>query len=193
MTSGRAIDVSRFAAGAVTSTELRVGMIHPGEVVGCLGTDEAMLDVVSDLVAAGHRTKVFDDRPRQLLPRLTPGVARRAEALSLAAVAAGASRSFVSHVGAGWIAGPLTSLRAELEDRSAAALRRRQVPDRWTRRQLTPLPFDRRPPVRHDRYLAAFASSCCELVSWPVASVCSTGLRTCDGIEHRLDVLVVAG
>lgn len=193
MTPATSMDVSPFAAGAISASDLRGDAIGEGDVVGCLGTDAAMLEVVSDLVAAGHRIKVFDDHPRQLLPHLRPGVVRRAETLTLVAAAVGAAGTIAATARLGVVAAPLACLRTELDDRSAAALRRRHVPDRWTRRQLTPLPHDRRPPVRHDRYLAAIASTRCELVTWPVAAVTATGLRTCDGIEHRIDVLVVAG
>jgi cation diffusion facilitator CzcD-associated flavoprotein CzcO len=193
VTPETAIDVAPFAAGAVFASDLRVEAIGEGDVVGCLGTDAAMLDIVSDLATTGHRVKVFDGHPRQLLPHLRFGVVRRAEALALTAVAVGVAGTVAATARFGVVTAPLACLRTELDDRSAAALRRRHVPDRWTRRQLTPLPFDRRPPMRHDRYLAAIASSRCELVTWPVASVTATGLRTCDGIEHRLDVLVVAG
>lgn len=183
----------RFAGISISAADARVEAIGPGLVIGCLGTDDAMLDVVSDLVADGRQVKVFDDRPRQVLPRLRIAACRGAQVLSLAGTVVGAAGGVGSAAGLGLLAAPLSHLRTQIDDRSAAALRRQQVPDRWTRRQLTPHRFDRRPPARHDRYLAAVASAGCELVSWPVASVTATGIRTCDGIEHRLDLLVLAG
>lgn len=182
----------RFAGEVIIAAELRHDVIADGLVIGCLGTDEAMLEVVSDLVGRGLRVKVFEDRPRRVLPRRRLGILRRAEVLAVAGDALGAARRAATVTGLGAIGRPIGALQREVDDRSASALRHRQVPDRWTRRQLTPLPFDRRPPVRHDHYLRAVASLGCDFVTWPVASVTLAGIRTCDGIEHRLDLLVVA-
>ena len=189
---GVATEFTPFAGRVVPSTSLDVADVRPGEVVGCLGTDAAMLHAVSVLVDAGRSIKVFEDQPRRILPRKGPLPPRRAEVLAAAGRAIALAGSAIGPVARiGPVGHHLAALRKGLEGRSAAALRARHIGDRWTRRQLTPSRFDQRQPLRHDRYLAAIGSPCCTLVSWPVASFTPRGIRTCDGIEHRLDVLIV--
>jgi cation diffusion facilitator CzcD-associated flavoprotein CzcO len=181
-----------FAGRILVSTSFEVDEVSAGEVVGCVGTDAAMLQAVSSLVDAGHPIKVFEDQPRRILPRRGPLPPRRAEALAAAGRAIAATSSLIGPVARfGPVGHHLAAVREGFEGRSAAALRARQVADRWTRRQLTPSRFDRRRPLRHDRYLGAIGSASCDLVTWPIASFTSSGIRTCDGIEHRLDVLIV--
>lgn len=190
---GVVADVGAFTGRVVFAADFEVAAVAPDAVIGCLGTDRAMLDVVADLVEAGRRVKLFEERPRQVLPAHRTPLPRRAEVLSWAGTLVGLARSAARVMRLDPADRPLARLRDEVDGRSAAALRRRQVPDRWTRRQLTPSRFDRRPALRHDRYLRCVASAGCDLVTWPVAAVTAGGVRTCDGIEHRLDIVVVAG
>ena len=191
--SGIATEVAPFTGRVLPSSTLDIDDVAPGEVVGCVGTDAAMLHVVSTLVDAGRSIKVFEDQPRRVLPRRGPLLPRRAEVLAAAGRAIALAGSAIGQVVRISLVGHhLAGAPGGVEGRSAAALRARQVRDRWTRRQLTPSRFDRRRPLRHDRYLAAVGSSRCVLVSWPIASFTQQGIRTCDGIEHRLDVLIVA-
>lgn len=74
--------------------------------------------------------------------------------------------------------------------RVAAANLRAQVGDSWLRRQLTP---DQRAAVRvHGRYYRALRQPNCTLVSWPIARLAPLGIRTVDGIEHRVDCIIYA-
>jgi cation diffusion facilitator CzcD-associated flavoprotein CzcO len=192
--NGWTTEVGPFTGRVLPSSTLDIDDVAPGEVVGCVGTDAAMLHVVSTLVDAGRSIRVFEDQPRRVLPRRGPLLPRRAEVLAAAArVIALASSALGQIVRITRVDHHLAGFREDVERRSAAALRARQVRDRWTRRQLTPSRFDRRPPLRHDSYLAAVGSPRCVLVSWPIASFTQHGIRTCDGIEHRLDVVIVAG
>lgn len=181
-----------FAGRVLLSSSLDIDDVLPGDVVGCLGTDAAMLQVVCTLVDTGRSIKIFEDQPRRILPRRGPLPPRRAEvlaALGRAIAVAGSAIGPVARIDP--VGHHLASLREGFEGRSAAALRARHVSDRWTRRQLTPSRLDQRRPLRSDRYLAALGSPRCVLVSWPVASFTPQGIRTCDGLEHRLDVLIV--
>ncbi|BAW04563.1 hypothetical protein [Nocardia seriolae] len=74
--------------------------------------------------------------------------------------------------------------------RSAAANLRAQVGDSWERRQLTP---DHSAEVRvHSRYYRSLRQPNCTLISWPVARLAPLGVRTVDGVEHRVDCIIYA-
>lgn len=67
---------------------------------------------------------------------------------------------------------------------------RMQVRDRWMRRQLTP--EDSSAIHRHSSYYRALQQPRCRLVTWPVATLAPKGIRTVDGIEHRVDCIIFA-
>ncbi|MFC9998007.1 hypothetical protein [Nocardia sp. NPDC127526] len=74
--------------------------------------------------------------------------------------------------------------------RAATANLRVQVADPWQRRQLTP---DTTAGVRlHNHYYRALQRPNCKLVTWPVARLAPLGVRTVDGIEHRVDLIIHA-
>ncbi len=66
------------------------------------------------------------------------------------------------------------------------------VRDPWLRRRLTPDPRFNHHRARVDgRYYAALQQPHCTLFTWPIFAVVPEGVRTAEGIEHRVDVLVV--
>lgn len=67
---------------------------------------------------------------------------------------------------------------------------RLSVRDAWTRRLLTPGRFGSRDVVVSPSYYRALQQSHCKLVTWPVYAVVADGVRTAEGIEHRVDVLI---
>ncbi|GAB2567100.1 NAD(P)/FAD-dependent oxidoreductase [Nocardia heshunensis] len=72
----------------------------------------------------------------------------------------------------------------------AATNLRLQVADSWQRRQLTP---DQAAGVRvHSRYYRALGQQNCTLIAWPVARLAPHGIRTVDGVEHRVDCIIYA-
>lgn len=74
--------------------------------------------------------------------------------------------------------------------RAATANLRVQVRDSWQRRQLTP---DTAAGVRlHGHYYRALQDPRCTLVTWPIARLAPLGIRTVDGIEHRVDCIIYA-
>jgi len=182
-----------FAGPVTTATALDVAGVDPDAVVACVGSDQAMLDAVVALAAAGRRVKVFEDRPRLVLPegRRLPG---RAELLAAAAgplrVAAACSTRIPTPPP---VSRRLAGAPVRAQRLAGSHQRRRLVPDPWMRRQLTPSRHDHRPPLRSDGYYGALASGRAQLVSWPIARITTDGIRTCDGLEHRIDHLVVAG
>ncbi|MBW0271612.1 hypothetical protein ATM97_12705 [Nocardia sp. MH4] len=65
-----------------------------------------------------------------------------------------------------------------------------QVRDSWLRHRLTP---DEDAGVAvHNGYYRTLRQPHCSLVTWPIARLVPLGLRTVDGIEHRVDTIVYA-
>jgi cation diffusion facilitator CzcD-associated flavoprotein CzcO len=65
------------------------------------------------------------------------------------------------------------------------------VKDPWTRRLLRPGRFGARDVTLSRRYYRALQRPNCTLVAWPVYAVTDHGVRTAEGIEHRVDCLVI--
>lgn len=92
---------------------------------------------------------------------------------------------------------PAWLLPAELPLRSGPIRRlaarvhlRRAIGDPWLRRQLTPHPDQRDVAVRPG-YYAALQQPNCKLYTWPVYAVVEQGIRSAEGVEHRVDVIIV--
>jgi cation diffusion facilitator CzcD-associated flavoprotein CzcO len=67
------------------------------------------------------------------------------------------------------------------------------VRDRWTRRQLTPhRRFDSGRVVVNPSYYAALQDPRTRLVHWPAYEIVESGVRAADGVEYRVDTIVVA-
>ncbi len=65
-----------------------------------------------------------------------------------------------------------------------------QVRDSWLRHRLTP---DETAGVAlHNSYYRTLQQPHCTLVTWPIARLAPLGIRTVDGIEHRVDSIVYA-
>lgn len=178
-------DIVSFLGPVVTSTEALRRPVPTEGTIACIGTDQAMVDLLGVLVGGGARIKVFEDRPRLVLPDGVGLCPRPAAVLRAVSVPVGVLAGIV----------PLAALRrtpAALRLRSGSLHRSRSISDPWVRRQLTPSSFDRRRALRGDSYYAALASPACQVISWPVARITPTGVRTCDGLEHRVDQVIVA-
>jgi hypothetical protein len=59
------------------------------------------------------------------------------------------------------------------------------------RRQLTPDDQSPAPFARSDSYYPALRRANCELVTWPIATLSEVGVRTVDGIEHHVEVILL--
>lgn len=166
-----------------------------GKRVAIIGTGSSAVQIVPRVVEQAERVKVFQRTPGWVLPRpdvaipgwnkalfrtvpATQSLARGGlywgmEALALAVV---------------WDT-PLTSALVT----AARAYLRSQVRDSWMRRQLTP---QYRPGCKRillsSEYLAALQAPNCELITWPIATLSPTGIRTSDGLEHQVDCIVFA-
>ncbi|GGN95356.1 NAD(P)/FAD-dependent oxidoreductase [Nocardia rhizosphaerihabitans] len=65
-----------------------------------------------------------------------------------------------------------------------------QVHDSWLRHRLTP--DDTAGVAVHNSYYRTLRQPHCTLVTWPIARLVPLGVRTVDGIEHRVDTIVYA-
>ena len=66
------------------------------------------------------------------------------------------------------------------------------VRDAWTRRQLTPhRRFDSGKVTVSPSYYSALQNPRTRLVHWPAYAIVEHGVRTADGVEHRVDVVIV--
>ncbi|RMI35432.1 NAD(P)/FAD-dependent oxidoreductase [Nocardia stercoris] len=89
-----------------------------------------------------------------------------------------------------WSATAVRRLPAWLLRFAAEANLRVQVRDSWLRQRLTP---DQTAGVAlHNQYYRTLQQPGCTLVTWPIARLAPLGIRTVDGIEHRVDTIVYA-
>lgn len=91
---------------------------------------------------------------------------------------------------ADWIAPARLPLPGRFRRTAARLHLRATVADPWVRRQLTPRDGSGRVAVRPGFY-AALEDPTCKLYTWPVYAVTETGLRSAEGVEHRVDVVIL--
>ena len=89
-----------------------------------------------------------------------------------------------------WIAPTRLPLPGTVRRAAARLHLRATVRDPWVRRQLTPRDGRRRVAVRPGFY-AALEDPTCKLYTWPVYAVTEHGLRSAEGVEHRVDVVIL--
>ncbi|HSV40614.1 MAG TPA: hypothetical protein VLI04_17760, partial [Nocardioidaceae bacterium] len=66
------------------------------------------------------------------------------------------------------------------------------VKDAWTRRLLTPGRFGRRDVLVSAEFYRALEQPHCKLIAWPVYAIVPHGVRTAEGIEHRVDCIILS-
>jgi cation diffusion facilitator CzcD-associated flavoprotein CzcO len=89
-----------------------------------------------------------------------------------------------------WIAPTRLPLPGRFRRAAARLHLRATVADPWVRRQLTPRDGSGRVAVRPGFY-AALEDPTCKLYTWPVYAVTEHGLRSAEGVEHRVDVVIL--
>ncbi|KAA8965831.1 NAD(P)/FAD-dependent oxidoreductase [Mycobacterium sp.] len=166
-----------------------------GKRVAVIGTGASAVQIIPELVRQAEFVKVFQRTPGWVLPRVdapTPPAVKAVFAkvpaiqeLARQALFWGHEASAVALV---WNT-PLTRLMARLGKLHL----RLTVKDPWLRRQLTPdfVPGCKRMLISSD-YYPALQRDNCKLIDWPIATLSPAGIRTSDGIEHRLDCIVFA-
>lgn len=166
-----------------------------GKSVAVIGTGASAVQIVPELVEQAGFVKVFQRTAGWVLPRLDLEMPPRVQEL-FAKVPAAALLArqvlFWGHEASAtalvWNT-PLSNVVAQL----GKAHLRATVKDPWLRRQLTPdfTPGCKRMLVSSD-YYPALQRENCKLIDWPIATISPDGIRTSDGVEHRLDAIVFA-
>lgn len=90
-----------------------------------------------------------------------------------------------------WIA-PIGLPFGPLKRATSKIYLRLAVHDAWTRRQLTPhRRYDSRKVTVNPSYYAALQNPRTRLVHWPAYAIVENGVRSADGVEHQVDVVIV--
>lgn len=187
--------IESFAGHKILSSKWDHDYDLAGRHVAVIGTGASAVQIIPELVKTAASVKVFQRTPGWVLPRLdvaTPKLARTLFATIPATQQAARSALFLGHEAAAtglvWDT-PVTTLI----QRVARAHLHRQVKDPWLRRQLTP---DFRAGCKRmlmsNDYYPALQQPNCKLITWPIATISPSGIRTSDAVEHRLDCIVFA-
>ncbi|GAA4111379.1 hypothetical protein GCM10022215_07120 [Nocardioides fonticola] len=139
-----------------------------GRRVAVVGPGREVACVVPAALRSAERVTVFLDEPDWLLPAGPAPVRGALGAL-----------------------GRVPALDAVLTRPVARLQLRRHVDDAWTRRLLTPHRFSHRRPGVDLAFYDALADPRCRFIAWPVYAMAPQGVRTAEGIEHRVDVVVL--
>lgn len=180
--------LDRFAGEVLHTARWEPGRDLAGKRVAVIGTGATAVQVVPELAKQAGRLKVFQRTPRWILPRPDNRL------LASVPLSQSAAKRALLWAQEPWALPPARRhVVASLIEQLARAHLRRQVHDDWTRRLLTPdyRPGDRPLLVSNDYYSTLHRPNC-ELVAWPIATICETGIRTADAIEHRFDCLILA-
>jgi cation diffusion facilitator CzcD-associated flavoprotein CzcO len=166
-----------------------------GKRVAVIGTGASAVQIIPELVKEAASVRVFQRTPGWVLPRLqfdTPGPAKAVFGKVPFAQSLVRRVVFAAHesiaLGVVW-----SSPATKVVEQAAHLQRRVQVSDPWLRRQLTPHHKIgcKRMLISNDYYRALQADNC-KLITWPIATLSPAGIRTADGVEHRVDAIVFA-
>ncbi|MFI1915322.1 hypothetical protein [Nocardia sp. NPDC020380] len=173
----------------------------PKDLVGPLpaATAPPLLDALTTEAAphpAGSAARIGASANRRAVPasHRTAPAGRSTGATEPASSSAGTTDRRIDTawlgIGTGFAAALAGRVGGHVLRRVAAANLRVQVGDSWRRRQLTP---DTAAGLRlHSHYYRALRQPNCRLVTWPIARLAPLGIRTVDGIEHRVDCIIYA-
>ncbi len=163
--------------------------------VAVIGTGASGIQIIPELVKQAKHVKVFQRTPGWVMPRpdfATPQWNKKLFEKLPASQQAMRNLLYWTHESMAlaviWKS-PLT----RVAERVARLHLRRQVKDRWLRRQLTP-DFTigcKRVLVSND-YYPALQKDNAKLITWPIARISEKGIRTVEGIEHQVDCIVFA-
>ena len=170
-----------------------------GKRVAVVGTGASSVQIVPSIAREVERLDVYQRTPIWVAPKFDPKIPKRLQRLF-------ARFPFTERIARWWtsriveaiiITQPLNYSRLPIVARAIEArLRlylRRTVKDPETRRKLTPrygLGCKRPAPSNH--YWQAFNRDNVELVTEPIETVTAKGVRTADGREREVDVLILA-
>lgn len=179
------------------------GYDHAGKRVAVIGTGASSVQITPSIAPDVELLEVYQRTPVWCLPKpdfkirawmrralRTPGLAAFLHGIGLAAVEVG-SRVLVSTPL--WAAAPLMRGFDAAAKRAYRAYLRRVVNDPATAKSLVPSygPVGKRPTLSND-FLTAFNRPNTHLITTPIERITRTGIRTADGVDHDLDMIVLA-
>lgn len=166
-----------------------------GKRVAVIGTGASGVQIIPELVKLADKVTVFQRTPGWVLPRLDFAPGKKLKNLfRYVPITQQAVREAMFWVHEAMATGivwntPVTPLI----ERVARAHLRRQVKDRWLRRQLTPdFTIGCKRVLMSNDYYPALQAANAKLVTWPIATLSEQGIRTVEGIEHQVDCIVFA-
>jgi cation diffusion facilitator CzcD-associated flavoprotein CzcO len=169
-----------------------------GKRVAIIGTGASAIQVIPAIAPEVERLTVFQRTPIWCLPKPDAPLSRRQRALlrwvpGAKLATRWASQAFVeaTFVLAAHFAGTFPSLRARGEGAARKLLRDVQDPD--VREALTPrYSLGCKRPSFSNEYIPTFNRDNVLLETAAIEAVTPSGVRTADGVEHAIDVLVLA-
>ncbi|MFZ3193546.1 MAG: NAD(P)/FAD-dependent oxidoreductase [Moraxellaceae bacterium] len=166
-----------------------------GKRVAVIGTGASGIQIIPELVKTATHVKVFQRTPAWVVPRpdyKTPEWNKLVFRKIPTAQTALRQALYWTHESMAlaviWNS-PLTVVAQTL----ANSHLKRQVADRWLRRQLTP-DFKigcKRVLVSND-YYPALQQPNCKLITWPIVKITENGIQSMEGVEHLVDCIVFA-
>jgi cation diffusion facilitator CzcD-associated flavoprotein CzcO len=166
-----------------------------GKHVAVIGTGASGVQIVPELVKSAASVKVFQRTAGWVLPRPDFAVPKSVQTLFARVPATQRLSRTALYLGHEALATGLVwdSPVTTLIQRAALANLNHQVKDPWLRRQLTP---DFRAGCKRmlasSDFYPALQQPNCKLITWPIATLSPTGIRTSDGVEHAVDCIVFA-
>ena len=161
MTASDLRGVDTYRGDRIRVESWHQGYDFAGKRVAVVGTDSHTVRIVPELTGIAAFVKVFQCAPRWILPYPVPAEFTKAPVLQW-----GIARLAQAHL-------------------------RTQVADPWLRRQLTPdNPPEAAEMLVSSHYYPALQQAGCKLIDWPIATFSPVGVRTSDGVEHHVDVIV---
>ena len=66
-----------------------------------------------------------------------------------------------------------------------------QVQDNWLKRQLMPnSASEHKLFLKSDTYYSALQRENCKLITWPIVKITDQAIKSMDGTEHKVDVII---
>ncbi len=190
--------VETFAGEAVHTARWDHSVQLRGKRVGVVGTGASAIQVIPAVAPEAETLTVFQRTPIWCLPKLDAPLSRRARAVlrwvpGAMLAARWLSQAFVelTFVLVAHFAGtfPFLPKRGEAEARKLLG----DVEDPGVRDRLTPeYRLGCKRPSFSNEYIRTFNRENVHLETTAIEAITPTGVRTADGVEHPLDVLVLA-
>ncbi|NMD54297.1 MULTISPECIES: flavin-containing monooxygenase [Tsukamurella] len=190
--------LDEFAGPSMHTSRWDHSIALDGKRVGIIGTGATAVQVIPEIAPVVERLTVFQRTPIWCLPKFDfpiPAIGRRALAVVPGAKALSrlASQAYVEATFPVLAHFHRFIPGTNAIEHAARQYLATQVHDAATRDRLTPrYALGCKRPSFHNSYLATFNRSNVDLETGSIEEITATGVRTADGVEHELDVLILA-